>query len=64
MFVNWISSSASPGTKIANAHMIFNIGGVLLFAWFIPQIHKLMMKLVPDKRKTTPVLKPSYSNLS
>ena len=57
LLVNWISGGASPGTKLANAHMIFNIGGVVLFAWFIPQFHKLMMVFVPDRKKKEPVLK-------
>jgi phosphate:Na+ symporter len=48
--VNYISGSAAPGTRIANAHMIFNITGVLVLVWFIPQFHRFLKKLVPGKK--------------
>lgn len=58
--VNAISGSAAPGTRIANAHMLFNIGGVLLLVWFIPQFHRLMKILVPGKKnKPIPALEAS-----
>lgn len=64
LLVNWISGGASAGTKLANAHMIFNISGVILLAWFIPQFHILMIKLVPDKKKKMPVSKLTNPKIS
>lgn len=36
--------------QIANAHMIFNIGGVVIFVWFVPQIVNALNKIVPEKK--------------
>jgi len=49
--VNWISSDASIERKIANAHMLFNIGGVLVFVWFIPLFEKALNKILPSKNR-------------
>jgi phosphate:Na+ symporter len=35
--------------SIANAHMIFNIGGVLIFVWMVPLFEKVLNKLLPEK---------------
>ncbi|KAF2519914.1 Na/Pi cotransporter family protein [Flavobacterium salilacus subsp. salilacus] len=35
---------------VANAHMMFNIGGVLLFVWFVPLFEKLLNKMLPEKK--------------
>jgi phosphate:Na+ symporter len=48
-----ITSENNIGRQIANAHLIFNIGGVLLFAWFVPTIVKLLHRMVPQKKKGT-----------
>lgn len=50
-----ISGNANLQQKIANAHMIFNIGGVLLFIPFVSVVEKLLDKLLPQKIKQ-PVL--------
>jgi phosphate:Na+ symporter len=34
---------------LANAHMIFNVSGVLLFAWTLPFFEKILNKLIPEK---------------
>ncbi|QYJ67149.1 Na/Pi cotransporter family protein [Flavobacterium litorale] len=47
--VTQIGSSDNIGNMVANAHMIFNIGGVLLFVWFVPLFEKLLNSLLPDK---------------
>lgn len=47
--VKFLSTRASIEQTIANAHMLFNILGVLLFVWTIPFFEKLLNKLVPDK---------------
>lgn len=47
-----LSSYITPqgvARQIANAHMIFNIGGVLLFVWFTPGIAALLDRLVPGR---------------
>lgn len=52
----WIADLAttlSPGTdvgrQIANAHMIFNIGGVLVFAWFVSPVARALERIIPDR---------------
>jgi phosphate:Na+ symporter len=47
--VKIISSGASVERTVANAHMIFNILGVLLFLWTIPFFERTLNKLLPDK---------------
>jgi phosphate:Na+ symporter len=52
-FVNLIlkiSSNASLQQKIANAHILFNFMGVLIFMAFIPFFEKMLNKLLPDKQ--------------
>jgi phosphate:Na+ symporter len=56
-FIKHISGGAGMEQQIANAHMMFNIGGVLLFSPFVPLISKLLNKLLPDSQ----VSKPSIS---
>jgi phosphate:Na+ symporter len=48
-FVEKISMGASIERKIANAHMLFNILGVIIFVGSIPFFEKLLNKLLPDK---------------
>jgi phosphate:Na+ symporter len=47
--VRIISNGASIERTVANAHMLFNILGVLIFVWTIPAFEKLLNKLLPDK---------------
>ena len=54
-FIETISGNASIEQKIANSHMIFNAGGVLIILPFIPLIEKLINKLLPVKESTTQV---------
>jgi phosphate:Na+ symporter len=35
--------------SVANAHMIFNIGGVLIFVWFLPWFERALNSWLPDK---------------
>jgi phosphate:Na+ symporter len=51
IFIEKISGSASIEQKIANAHMIFNTAGVLLFIPLIPFIEKLLNSLIPTKEQ-------------
>jgi phosphate:Na+ symporter len=47
--VKWISVNAPVERALANAHMIFNISGVLIFVWFVPLFEKILNNLLPDK---------------
>ncbi len=47
--VKFISQNAPIERIIANSHMIFNISGVLLFAWTIPIFETIFNKILPDK---------------
>lgn len=47
--VKKISYGASIERTVANAHMIFNILGVIIFIGAIPLFEKLLNKLLPDK---------------
>lgn len=47
--VKVISGDASIETSLANAHMLFNILGVLIFVWTIPVFETVLNKLLPDK---------------
>ena len=47
--VTYISKNAPIERVVANAHVIFNVSGVLIFAWTIPLFEKLLNKILPDK---------------
>lgn len=47
--VKFVSDDSPIERAIANAHMLFNISGVLIFAWTIPLFEKTLNKLLPDK---------------
>lgn len=46
-----ISGNAPLEQKVANAHMLFNGFGVILFLPFVRYIEKLLVKWIPDKVK-------------
>lgn len=46
-----ISGNASLEQKVANAHMLFNALGVILFLPFTRYVEKLMVRWIPDKVK-------------
>lgn len=48
--VTYISGGAPIERAVADAHMLFNISGVLVFVWTIPIFEKLLNKLLPDKQ--------------
>lgn len=48
--VTIVSGESSLERAVANAHMIFNISGVLLFAPMIPLLEKYLNKLLPDRQ--------------
>jgi phosphate:Na+ symporter len=45
----FFSPNANAAQQIANAHVIFNVGGVLLFAWFTRPISHLLERVIPNK---------------
>lgn len=47
--VKYISGEASIERTLANAHMLFNLLGVLIFVWTIPGFEKLLNRILPDK---------------
>ena len=55
--INYVSGNAHLEQKIANAHMLFNALGVLLFLPFIGAAERVLNKLFPDKQST--ILRPA-----
>jgi phosphate:Na+ symporter len=49
-FIEMISANAHIEQKIATAHIIFNIAGVLLFIPFVPHIERALDKWLPAKK--------------
>lgn len=48
-FIQNISAGAGIEQKIANAHMVFNIAGVILFLPLVPLVEKMLNILLPEK---------------
>jgi len=46
--VELVSSGAPIQRALANAHVMFNLMGVLVFVWTIPVFEKLLNRLLPD----------------
>ncbi len=57
-FIYSISGKASIEQQIANAHMIFNSLGVLIFLPFIPVIEKLLNRWLPQKDRRDNLVQP------
>jgi phosphate:Na+ symporter len=51
MLTEWISGDASLQRKIANAHVIFNVGGVAIFVGFTSLISQALHRLIPEKEQ-------------
>ena len=49
--VKEISGGATIERTLANAHMLFNIFGVLVFVWTIPMFEKVLNKLLPERKE-------------
>lgn len=47
--ITWLSKGESIGRHIANAHVTFNVLGVLLFLPFIGWVGKLLNVMIPEK---------------
>jgi phosphate:Na+ symporter len=50
--VQYIGPHLPIEKSLANAHMLFNIGGVLLFVWALPLFEKVLNGLLPEKLAT------------
>lgn len=37
------------GRRIANAHVLFNVAGVLVFVGFVPIVARILERLIPDR---------------
>lgn len=48
-FIEWLNPNGHIEHAIANAHMFFNIFGVICFVGFVPLFEKLLNKLLPEK---------------
>jgi phosphate:Na+ symporter len=48
-----VSGDAEIKNQIANAHVLFNVLGVLLFVGFVPFIEKFLNNLLPEKEELT-----------
>jgi phosphate:Na+ symporter len=48
-FVSYLSGNAPIERAVANAHMLFNILGVIIFVWTLPLFEKALNMLLPDK---------------
>jgi len=44
-----ISSGASIERTLANAHVLFNLFGVLVFVWTVPFFEKILNRMLPEK---------------
>jgi phosphate:Na+ symporter len=49
-FVSYLSENAPIERVVANAHVLFNLSGVLIFVWTIPLFERVLNKLLPDKQ--------------
>jgi len=47
--VKTVSAGATIERAVANAHMLFNILGVVVFIWTVPSFEKWLNKILPDK---------------
>jgi phosphate:Na+ symporter len=57
--VERISSGAAVERSLANAHMLFNILGVVLFVGFVPFFEKGLNKLLPEKSEPSQTFEES-----
>jgi len=49
--VEWISAEQSLSGMVANAHMLFNALGVIVFAPAVPLFERALVKLIPEKNE-------------
>ncbi len=56
-FLAWlVESIGGPlARQVANAHTIFNVSNTLVFLAFVPQLERLVIRLVPDRPEEEPL---------
>ncbi|MCX7769338.1 MAG: Na/Pi symporter, partial [Flavobacteriales bacterium] len=47
--VQWVSADAPAERGLANAHVLFNLCGVVVFVWAIPLFEKALNLILPEK---------------
>ena len=52
--VQLISGSQDIGHQIANAHVLFNVAGVIIFLPFVPLAERLLNRWIPEKEQPSP----------
>lgn len=50
-FIRWIGGNAPIERSVANAHMLFNVGGVLIFVWALPVFERALNTLVKPRQQ-------------
>lgn len=56
LLAGWVDSIGGPiARQIANAHTIFNVANTVVFLAFVPQLEKLVVRLVPDRPEAEPL---------
>jgi phosphate:Na+ symporter len=55
--VQYISAGAEVSRQIANAHVLFNVAGVVLFIGFVPVVARTLKWLIPEKSGSEPAAK-------
>lgn len=50
--VDYLGSNFPIERSIANAHVLFNLGAVLIFVWILPVFERFLHKLLPEKNPT------------
>ncbi len=48
-FIQHISGNSAIEQKLATAHIVFNLSGVLIFVWFLPLFLRILNRAIPDK---------------
>ncbi|MCU0434439.1 MAG: Na/Pi symporter [Bacteroidia bacterium] len=47
--VELLSGNASIERTIANAHVLFNLSGVLIFVWLVPVFERMLNRILPER---------------
>ena len=56
VLAGWVESIGGPlARQIANAHTIFNVVNTVVFLAFVPQLERLVVRLVPDRPEPEPL---------
>ncbi len=56
VLAGWVESIGGPlARQIANAHTIFNVTNTVVFLEFVPQLERVVVRLVPDRPEPEPI---------